>query len=99
MRMFKLERLIWMNNERRVKHFNDRFHLKSSPHGPSEYNIRLNMLKRLEYILNATEHNVEFKFKTDEKLEIYVGGQMYREMDFSEVSRDAFISTVIKEFY
>ena len=97
--MFRLERVIWMSKERREKRFNDRFHLKTSPHGPSEYNIRLNMLKKLEYILNATDHNVEFKFKTDEKLDILVGGQIYRQMDFGNISRDAFISTVIKEFF
>lgn len=88
-----------MSRERREKRFNDKFKLSKTPHSRSEYTIRLNMLKRLEYILNQTEHNVEFKFKTDEKLEIYVDGQIYRQMDFAKTSRDAFISTVIKEFY
>ena len=99
MKMFKLERLIWSAPQKKEQKFNDRFGLKKSPHGAGEFTVRLNMLKKLEYILNATDHKVEFKFKTNEKLDIYVGGQIYRHMDFSEVSRDAFISTVIKEFY
>jgi hypothetical protein len=99
--MFKLEKLVWSSNKRKVEKFGKgtHFHMERAAHGASEYQIRNNMLKHFQKVLNANEQDVEFSLKTNELLEIYIDGQFYKKIDCHDISRDAFISAVIKEFF
>ena len=74
--MFKLEKLVWTSNKRKVEKFGKgtHFHMERAAHGASEYQIRNNMLKHFQKVLNANEQDVEFSLKTNELLEIYIDG-------------------------
>lgn len=99
--MFKLERLVWSSVKRKEDRFrkNANFHMERATHSASEFQIRCSMLKHFQYVLNANQQNVKFNFKANESLEIFIDGQFYKKIDCHDISRDAFISAVVKEFF
>lgn len=99
--MFRLERLVWSTNKRKEERFRKgtHFHMENAVHGPSEFQIRNNMLKNFQKVLNANQQDVKFSLKTNESLEIFIDGQFYKKIDCRDISRDAFINAVVKEFF